>query len=328
MPIISSQYRPPSWFKGRHLQTIMPVLFRKVLGVKLRRERINTPDGDFLDLDWSIDGTLDSNNCEKIAILSHGLEGSSRQPYMLGMAKTLNEAGWDTLSWNFRGCSGELNNKVRFYHAGYSDDLALVIEHVRKTTHYKQIVLVGFSLGGSMTLKYLGENGGKLPSEISHAIVFSIPGDLHTCCQEISSSRFQMEVYHQRFLWSMKEKLAQKIIQYPDYLSHLDLDQIRSITDFDNAFTCPLWGFNDANDYYTKCSCNQFIPEIRLPTLIVNAQNDPILHVDSHPIKECRNHQCVYLELPPEGGHVGFVYDNLHINHWSEQRAIEFLKTG
>jgi len=326
MPIISSQYRPPSWFKGRHLQTIVPVLFRKVIGVDLRRERIDTPDGDFLDLDWSRDSA--HSNVRKIAILSHGLEGSSRQPYMLGMAKTLNEAGWDTLSWNFRGCGGEINNKVRFYHAGYSDDLALVIEYVRKTSTYKQIALIGFSLGGSMTLKYLGENNNRLPSEITHAVVFSVPGDLGACCEELSSTTFQKNIYQQRFLDSMKDKLTQKIAQYPDYLSHLDLEQIQSIEDFDNAFTSPLWGFQDALDYYRKCSCNQFVPEIRLPTLIVNAQNDPILHPDFHPVEQCHQHKCVYLELPPEGGHLGFVCDCLHLNLWSEQRTVEFLKTG
>ncbi len=320
MPIISSNYRPPSWFKGRHLQTILPALFRNVVGLELRRERIHTPDGDFLDIDWSQKGN------KKIAILSHGLEGSSRQPYMLGMAKSLNEAGWDTLNWNFRGCSGEINNKVRFYHAGYSEDLAFVIEHARKTGNYQQIVLIGFSLGGSMTLKYLGENHDRLPSEITHAAVFSIPGDLNACCIELSSTAFQKGIYQQRFLDSMKDKLAKKIAQYPDYLTHIDLEKIHSIADFDNAFTSPLWGFNDAYDYYRKCSCNQFIPEIKLPTLIVNAQNDPILHPDSHPVEQCRQHKCVYLEMPPEGGHVGFVHDNLHLNHWSEQRVIEFLK--
>ncbi len=327
MPIINSAYHPPSWFKGRHLQTIVPVLFRKVVGIQHHRERINTDDGDFLDLDWSW-SSPELAKSDKIAIISHGLEGSSRQPYMLGMAKTFNNAGWDTLSWNYRGCSGELNNKVRFYHAGYSDDLILVIDHVRKISTYKQIVLIGFSLGGNITLKYLGENNHRLPSELTHAVIISVPANLKACCEEISSTPFQKKVYQNRFLSSMKHKLAQKIIQYPDYLSHLNLDKIQSITDFDNAFTSPLWGFDNADDYYRKCSCNQFIPEVRLPTLIVNAQNDPILHPDFHPIEQCRNNECVYLELPPEGGHVGFVCDDLHLNHWTEKRAIEFLKTG
>src|SRR5438874_2402021 len=141
MPIICSKYCRPSWFKGRHLQTIMPALFRKVDGVLLQRERIATKDRDFIDIDWSLKGN------KKLVILSHGLEGNSRQPYILGMIKFFNEAGWDTMSWNFRGCSGETNNKIGFYHAGFSEDLATAIEHARATHTYQQIVLIGFSLG-------------------------------------------------------------------------------------------------------------------------------------------------------------------------------------
>jgi uncharacterized protein len=322
MPIIHSEYRRPSWFKGRHLQTIMPALFRRVEGVVVQRERMATKDHDFIDVDWSLKGN------KKLVILSHGLEGNSRQPYILGMTKIFNEAGWDTISWNFRGCSGEINDKVGFYHAGSSEDLAVVIEHAHNRRMYQQIVLVGFSLGGCMTLKLLGEYSHKLPSEITHAMVFSVPCDLNACIKEISSTPFNVAVYQYRFLTSLKDKLTQKIAQYPDLLGHIDLDQIQSIEDFDNVFTSPLCGFQDAEDYYRKCSCNQFIPEIHIPTLIVNAQNDPLLHPEAHPIKECRDHKHVFLEMPSEGGHVGFVQTTLHGSHWSEQRALEFLKAS
>src|SRR5579885_3739011 len=140
MPIISSKYRSPSWFKGRHTQTIVPAIFRRVEGVDTKRERILTPDQDFLDLDWSRKGH------KRLAILTHGFEGSTRQPYMLGMTKALNKAGWDTVSWNFRGCSGEINNKVRFYNAASSEDLEFIIAHARKQG-YARYVLIGFSLG-------------------------------------------------------------------------------------------------------------------------------------------------------------------------------------
>lgn len=319
MPLISSKYRSPSWFKGRHMQTIVPALFRRVTGVNLIRERISTPDQDFLDIDWSRKGN------KRIAILSHGFEGSSRQPYILGMTKALNEAGWDTLSWNFRGCSGEINNKVRFYNAASSDDLELVIEYARKHG-YTRIALIGFSLGGSMTLKYLGEKGSRLPADITHAATISVPDDLYSCVEELSSTPFQKGVYQKRFLDSIKLKLAQKIIQFPDLLAHLDLESIQSIEDFDNQFTAPLCGFQSAVDYYHKGSCKNYIAEIKVPTLILNAQNDPILHPDSHPIYVCRDHKCVFLEMTSEGGHVGFVHTELHDHHWSDKRAVEFLE--
>lgn len=318
MPIISSNYRSPSWYKGRHMQTIVPAIFRRVAGVETKRERIATPDEDFLDLDWSRKGN------DRLAILSHGFEGSTRQPYMLGMTKALNEAGWDTLSWNCRGCSGEINNKVRFYNAASSADMELVIENARKH-NYKQIVLIGFSLGGGMTLKYLGENSCRLPAEITHAVTFSVPADLNSCVTELSSTPFQKGVYHQRFLNSLKTKLAQKIIQYPDLLAHIDLDRIQCVEDFDTMFTAPINGFQSAEDYYTKVSCRKYIDEIRIPTLIVNAQNDPLLHPTAHPIAECRDHKNVLLEMSEDGGHVGFVHSELHDRHWSETRTIEFL---
>lgn len=321
MPIISSQYRAPSWLKGRHMQTIVPALFRRVAGLELQRVRISTSDHDFLDLDWSRKGN------KRLAILSHGFEGSSRQPYILGMTKALNQAGWDTLSWNLRGCSGESNNKVRFYNAASSDDLEQVIEYARKH-NYSRIVLIGFSLGGCMTLKYLGEKGSRLPAEITHAATFSVPNDLHACVDELSSTPFQKGVYQKRFLDSIKVKLAQKIVQFPDLLSHLDLEKIQCIEDFDNLFTAPLCGFQNAHEYYRKGSCKGYISEIRIPTFILNAQNDPILHPDSHPIVESRENKCVLLEMAIEGGHVGFAHLELHDQYWSEKRAIEFLEAS
>lgn len=318
MPIISSKYRSPSWLKGSHMQTILPALVRKEIVIAMHRERIGTPDGDFLDIDWSRQGN------KKLAIISHGLEGNSRQTYVLEMTQALNEAGWDTLSWNFRGCSGEINNKARFYHAGSSDDLGVIIEHARSTSSYTQVALIGFSIGGSMTLKYLGENNHR-QTEISHAIAISVPTNLKSSVDMLSSTPFHKSVYHQHFVNCFKKKLSKKILQYPDLLSHIDLAKIQTFEDFDNLVTSPLYGFVGAHDYYHKCSCDQFIPEIRLPTLIVNAQNDPLIHPDSQPVKECRDNKCVYLELSLDGGHGGFVHSTLHNPRWTNQRTVEFL---
>ncbi len=319
MPLINSHYHPPAWTPGKHIQTIVPTLFRKIDCIDYKRERIATPDQDFLDLDWSCCGS------SRLVILSHGLEGHSRQQYILGMVRALNANGWDALSWNFRSCSGELNNKVRFYHAGSTEDLDWVVQHALKTGQYKEVVLLGFSLGGSITLKLLGEWGKSAPVEISRGIAFSVPCDLRSCIEKLSSG-FNRLIYLRRFMIVLKGKIALKIQQFPDLLSHIDLDQIQGFEDFDNIFTAPLCGFKDAFDYYETCSCKMKIPEIRVPTLLINAKNDPFLHENCHPIKECKQSQWVHLEQPNYGGHVGFLKNRVNGTYWSEQRALEFLK--
>jgi uncharacterized protein len=170
MPLMEkSSYLPPPFFGNGHLQTLYPNLYRRVRGIVYRRERIPTPDGDFLDLDWSRVGS------RKLVIVSHGLEGSSLRPYVLGMVRAFNETGWDAVAWNFRGCSGEPNRKLRFYHSGATEDLETVVEHVRRDPTYQKIALVGFSLGGNITLKYLGERGKDAAAAVFGAVAFWFP---------------------------------------------------------------------------------------------------------------------------------------------------------
>ena len=160
MPVISSTYQSPPFFGSAHLQTVYPTLWRQVPALPFRRERISTPDGDFLDLDWSTRGR------QKIAILSHGLEGNSKRVYMVGMARALDQAGIDAVGWNFRGCSGEINRKLHFYHSGFTEDMRTVIDHVRNSGNYNEIWLIGFSVGGNITLKQMGEAGDDLPAAV------------------------------------------------------------------------------------------------------------------------------------------------------------------
>lgn len=317
MPIITSSYNSPLWLPDRHSQTIVPSLFRKVPGVNYTRERIPTPDKDFLDLDWSCQG----NN--RLAIIAHGMEGCSTRPYVLGMTQAFNEEKWDTLSWNFRCCSGETNLQLKFYNAGSSGDLACVADHVVKTKTYKEIVLVGFSLGGNIILKYLEEYGGKTPSEISKAIVFSVTGDLYSCVQELSKGFNR--VYLARFLITLKQKMIEKGKDYPELLKNLDWSQIQSLIDFDNRFTAPLGGFRDAHQYYEECSSKYSIPEIRIPVLIVNSLNDPFLNSACYPINECAESAHVFLELPANGGHIGFPNHFINGRYWTEDRTIAFV---
>lgn len=197
MPILkNSGFISPFWLPNGHLQSIYPALFRKISGIKYKRERIITADHDFLDLDWSY-ARQQSDRSKKLVILSHGLEGNSTRQYILGMVRLLNANGYDCLAWNFRSCSEEMNKTLRFYHSGATEDLDLVINHA--FVHgYDCIRLIGFSLGGNLTLKYLGEKGININPAIKRAVVFSVPMDLKACSLAIIKS--ENRVYMHRFL--------------------------------------------------------------------------------------------------------------------------------
>ena len=193
-----STYCPPALFSNPHVQTVFPSLFRRVPGIHYQRERIETPDGDFLDLDWSRNGS------SGLGIVLHGLEGDSKRAYMLGMAKALNNAGWDAVCLNFRGCSGECNRRLRFYHSGETGDLHTVISHVVKQHTYLGIALIGFSLGGNVILKYLGEQGRRSHPLIKKAVAVSVPCDLAS--SSLKLSRSLNRIYLKRFLRMLRKK--------------------------------------------------------------------------------------------------------------------------
>jgi predicted alpha/beta-fold hydrolase len=291
-----------------------------VTGVEYQRERITTPDHDFIDLDWS---RVDSS---KLVIFSHGLEGSSRQPYILGMVKEFNARGWDALAWNFRSCSGELNHSKLLYSGGSFHDLKTVIDHATETKKYKQICLVGYSLGGSITLKYLADYKSVLPKSLKRACVFSVPCDLYACARNLSTG--MNRVYLNRFLVTLKNKVARKAQINPGLYASVNLDKIQDFIDFDNYITAPMSGFKDAIHYYIECSSKHAIPKIETPTLIVNAFNDPFLHPACFPTEECQQSKHVFFEGPYDGGHIGFMKDKIIGTYWSEERAIRFLEEG
>jgi len=318
MPVISSKYKAPSWIGGKHAQTIIPALFRTVTGINYLRERISTEDGDFLDLDWS---RVDS---KKLVIFSHGLEGSSQQHYVLGMVKEFNARGWDALAWNFRSCGGELNYSFRLYNAGSIDDLKCVVDHACKTTKYKEICLVGFSLGGSVILKYIGDYREDLPRQLSCACVFSVPCDLYACARSLSHGINR--IYLNRFLASLKAKMIKKAKKNPELFSNINFEKIQDFIDFDNLVTAPLGGYKDAMHYYIECSAKHSIPKIEIPTLIVNALNDPFLHPACFPHEECQKNTHVTFEGPYDGGHQGFIKNRVIGTYWSEERALRFLE--
>lgn len=317
MPIISpSTYISPRYLFNKHLQTIVPALCRRVNGIHYQRERITTPDGDFLDLDWS------GPESNRLVIISHGLEGDSQRPYVKGMARAFHQGGWRSLAWNFRGCSGETNKSLRFYHSGATDDLDLVIRHAIRVTSASQVALVGFSLGGNLVLKYLGEENGDLLPAIKKAVVFSVPLDLHGSCLEISKASNYL--YSRRFLKRLKRKLVLKGALRPGEINLDNYRGVKTLLDFDNRFTAPIHGFEDALHYYSSCSAINFLDKIALPTLLINAKNDPFLSTDCYPEELARKHPFLYLESPAEGGHCGFA--SRSSSYWSETRALDFAR--
>lgn len=296
MPLASeSFYQRPKWLFSGHLETIYPAFFRQVELQKPERERITTSDGDFLDLDWYRKGN------KRLVILSHGLEGNSTRPYMLGMAREFTLKGFDVLSWNFRGCSEELNKTVIFYHSGATYDLDAVVNHAEK--NYSEIFLVGFSLGGNLTLKYLGEKRSHI-SKIKKAVAISVPLDLATSCDKISSG--ENIIYSKRFLNTLKEKVVRKSLAFPGKLPVGFLRKIKTLRDFDEYFTGPMHGFSDAAEYYRVNSSLQFLDQIEVPSLVLNAQNDPFLSETCFPVKLAKSLDQIHFEFPKHGGHVGF----------------------
>jgi predicted alpha/beta-fold hydrolase len=313
MPHLESSYRPPRGFTNGHLQTVFPALFRSVPVTTHRRERIDTPDGDFLDLDWNTD-----NRSPRLAILSHGLEGDSRNTYIQGLARALLRRGWDILAWNFRGCSGEPNRNLRSYHSGAIDDLHTVVTHAAKS--HRKIALAGFSLGGNMTLKYLPD----AHPQVIGGVAFSVPCDLASSALKLES--LANRIYMHRFLKSLRGKIRGKMQQFPGRIHDAGLATMRTFREFDGAYTAPIHGFASADDYWTRASCGPGLSRIALPTLLVNAQDDPFLPAACFPIEAAKESKYFHLETPANGGHVGFISFNSEKEYWSERRAADFLE--
>ncbi len=318
MPLINSSYNPPHFFKNGHLATIYAGLFREIKGVAQTRERIRLPDGDFLDLDWS----LAAQSTKKVTILLHGLEGNAQRAYIQGSAKALNSDGYDVCSINFRGCSGEPNTTYRSYHSGATEDLKSVLEHILKTREYYEIYLKGFSLGGNLLLKYLGE-GNVIPTELKGAVAVSVPCQLDNSLHQLLT--FKNTAYAKRFKNNLIAKLRAKQSLFPSKITDDDIQKINTLKDFDDVYTSRAHGFIDAMDYYTQCSCRQFLKGISVPSLIINAQNDSFLGAECYPVTEAKNSKHVYLEVPKYGGHVGFYgTDNFT---YTERRTISFFES-
>ena len=318
MPIIDSTYRARGLFRNGHFSTIYSGIIRKVNGVQQNRERIDLDDGDFLDLDWS----FAEGESKSLVILLHGLEGNASRPYILGSARYLNGNGYDCVAVNFRGCSGVENKLWRSYHSGATEDLDAVVRHVVLQGNYSNLFIKGFSLGGNICLKYLGETW-EIPKELKAAMAVSVPCDLYGSMLELHS--FKNYPYALRFKRHLLDRLNKKMISHPDVLDRAEVKKIATLKDFDDVYTSRAHGFKDAFDYYEQCSSKQFLPNIKIPALILNAKNDSFLSRTCYPVKEAQENIFLQLEMPDHGGHVGF--HQINSIYYNERRACEFYNS-
>ena len=318
MPFSESLYQPPWYFFGGHFQTIAPALTRKALHLTDEEERLELADGDFLDLQWHRQDSPD----RPLVILCHGLEANAGASYIQEMAAALSAKGWDVLAWSYRGCSDEMNRLPRFYHSGATEDLAAVVEHALLTHQANRIDLVGFSLGGNLILKYLGEQAEKISPRLGRAVTFSVPCDL-ACSSQALDTAFNRAIYMRRFIKSLTQKVFQKHALFPDQLDPSNLKGARTFRQFDDRFTAPLHGFTSAQDYWERSSSRPFLPKIKIPTLLVNALNDPFLGSQCYPESEARASEFFTFEAPAQGGHVGF--PGIEKLSWMVKRTLQFL---
>ncbi len=309
-------FRTPWWQIGGDLQTAYPGLFRKLTLNGCQQLTVPTPDGDELWLDHY------RNKSDDWVILCHGLEGDSRRPYMLGMARALLAEGKQVVAWNYRSCGGRLNLRPEFYHSGATADLEVIVQWVSSQAA-RRIFLVGFSLGGNLVMKYLGEQDELVQNKITAAAAISVPTDLAGSSHQLDG--LSGWPYRSRFLATLKAKVREKAKRFPLHFELDKLDLVANLRAFDDAFTAPLHGFKDAADYYTRCSSKAFIPAIKRPCLLLQAWNDPFLSRSCFPIESCARHPHVQLEISRTGGHVGFMQQGSRLS-WPEIRIPAFFR--
>lgn len=312
MPLVTSAYIAPRLLRSGHVQTVLPTFLPRARPPQPRHERLELSDGDFLDLRWHAAGH------PRLAILSHGLEGSADAIYIRSMTAALLAAGWDVLAWNFRGCGGVENRLARSYHSGESEDLRSVIRHA--SAGYEKIALIGFSLGGNITLKCVAETS-PMP-QVAAAVAVSAPVDLASSARALDDRHGNL-IYLKRFLNTLIVKMEGKARLFPDKVDVTGIRSLRTIREFDDRFTAPLHGFLDAEDYWARASSLPHLPRLSVPALLLNAQNDPLLDTPSFPRELAASSPYLHLETPDYGGHVGFLDHRLR--GWHERRVVEFI---
>lgn len=324
--IVQSAFKPAWWLANCHLQTLYPALFRTVPDPPLyRRERLITPDGDFLDVDFC------GPDSGPWILLLHGLTGSSRSGYIKGLQRVFSAQGWRSAALNFRGCSGISNNRARCYHSGETEDIHFLYRTLREREPETPMAAAGFSLGGNVLVKWLGEQGPKL--DLFSAVAVSVPLVLNLCADKLDTGLSKL--YRNNLLTELKTYLRRKarhleaVRQAEEALAIRnlgDLAAIRSFWEYDDRVVAKLHGFKDVHDYYRRASSRQFLQSIAVPTLLIQARDDPFMTAEVIPgASELAD--CVSLEVTPGGGHVGFISGNVPFRpeYWLERRIPEFL---
>ncbi len=309
-------FRPPWWSRNRHVQTIWGPLFRRAR-IPLRRERVTTRDGDFVDLDW-VDGPPGA----PILVVLHGLEGSTRSHYVGGLLQGARARGWHAIALNFRSCSGEMNRLPRFYHSGDTEDLDEIVSVLRARHPDVALAAVGVSLGGNVLLKWLGEQGERASLDAAAAI--SVPFDLAACAAVLDRG-FPRAVYTRNFLRTLRGKVRAKAVAYPGFVDVASAVRARTFAEYDEIVTAKLGGFASARDYWERSSSGPYLARIRRPTLLINALDDPFVPAHALPdVATLGPH--VSAEFPAHGGHAGFLEGRpWSATSWAERRALEFI---
>ncbi len=310
---------PAWWLPGAHLQTIYSALFARAPRIAMRRERWDTPDGDFVDIDF-----VDGPDGAPWVHLFHGLEGSSDSPYARLLMHHVRRRGWRGSILNFRGRSGESNRLPRAYHSGDSDEIDWVLRRFRQRLPQAPVFVVGVSLGGNALAKWLGENGEAAREIVDRVAVISAPVDLMAAGDALEKG-FAL-LYARHFLATLKVNSLAKLERFPGLFDADAVARARTLRQFDNAFTAPVHGFRDCDDYYIRSSAKPFLARIRVPTLLINARDDPFLPAAALPAPG-EVSSAVRLEFPARGGHVGFVSGFFPGNiEWLPTRVLHFFE--
>lgn len=311
--ILESDFRPLWWLRNPHLQTLWPVFLRRRPVLDLRRERLELPDGDFLDLAWH-------DAAGPLVLVLHGLEGSLHSHYAAAMMAALATGGYHALFMHFRGCSGEPNRLDRAYHSGDTGDVAAVADHAIRVTGKPLFAVVGYSLGGNVVLKWLGEQGAAAPP--ATAVAVSVPFRLADGARRMS--RGLSRIYERHLVGRLRTSYKRKFLRRRSPLD-IDIDSIDGFWAFDDQVTAPLHGFRDVRDYYRRSSSRQYLCAIRRPTLILHAADDPFMFPDTAPAERELSER-ITLELATRGGHVGFIGGRVLPRYWLESRIVRHLE--
>lgn len=315
-----ADFKPAWWLRSPHLQTLWPVFFKRRHKLELLNEQVDLEDGDFVDLCWSKSTSI-SDKVKKIVLVLHGLEGDINSHYINGILYRLEQSGFRPVLMHFRGCSGRVNKLARAYHSGDTGDLAYIVEHIRSVTGDYPYAAVGFSLGGNVLLKWLGETAEGNP--LTKAVAVSVPFRLHDAAKRLE--RGVSKIYRQHLLASLRQTYIEKF-KILDSPLDVDVNQLKSFWDYDDKVTAPLHGFEGAQDYYDKCSSRQYLKRIKVSTRIIHSLDDPFMFAETAPDKSEINGNIDSL-ITLSGGHVGFVAGRspLQPEYWSEDKIIEFI---